>query len=350
MTQISASSENPAERRSKTRIQKENETRILLAALEVFSENGFRGATLDRIAATAKMSKPNLLYYFKNKEEIHVALLTDLLDVWLAPLREISPHGEPADEIGSYIRRKLESSRQFPRESRLFANEMLAGAPHISDFLQSELKQLVDEKAAIFQGWIDERRLAPCDPRHLLFAIWSTTQHYADFSVQVRHVLGLQPGDVSYYEEALSMLETLILSRLVPPASTDCPAGPFACMLFRGVTHRIVRMRGPVAILRRHILAGTLVEITSRDLLHGNAVLDRADIDAQVAADTFLVDHLEAALAIDKIGDRLVRRVLTGDVAPAALDAAVLVIPRLGCVVEVQILPFCDVWHRAAVD
>ena len=221
MTQISASSENPAERRSKTRIQKENETRILLAALEVFSETGFRGATLDRIASTAKMSKPNLLYYFKNKEEIHVALLTDLLDVWLAPLREISPHGEPADEIGSYIRRKLESSRQFPRESRLFANEMLAGAPHIGDFLQSELKQLVDEKAAIFQGWIDERRLAPCDPRHLLFAIWSTTQHYADFSVQVRHVLGLQPGDVSYYEEALSMLETLFLSRLVPPASTD---------------------------------------------------------------------------------------------------------------------------------
>ena len=221
MTQISATDEHPAKKRSKTRIQKENETRILLAALEVFSQNGFRGATLDRIAATANMSKPNLLYYFKSKEEIHIALLTDLLDVWLAPLREISPHGKPADEIGSYIRRKLESSRQFPRESRLFANEMLAGAPHISDFLQSELKQLVDEKAAIFQGWIDEGRLAPCDPRHLLFAIWSTTQHYADFSVQVRHVLGLQHGDVSYYEEAVNMLETLFLGRLVPPVSTD---------------------------------------------------------------------------------------------------------------------------------
>ncbi len=221
MTQISTPGESRTEKRTKTRIQKENETRILLAALEVFSENGFRGATLDRIAATANMSKPNLLYYFKGKEEIHVALLTDLLDVWLAPLREIDPNGEPVDEIGSYIRRKLESSRQFPRESRLFANEMLAGAPHIGAFLQSELKQLVDEKAAIFQGWIDEGRLAPCDPRHLLFAIWSTTQHYADFSVQVRHVLGLQPGDVSYYEEAENMLGTLFLGRLVPLPSKD---------------------------------------------------------------------------------------------------------------------------------
>ncbi|MEE3024988.1 MAG: TetR family transcriptional regulator C-terminal domain-containing protein [Pseudomonadota bacterium] len=215
MTQISTTGRSPKNSRTKTRIQKENETRILTAALDVFSENGFRGATLDRIASTANMSKPNLLYYFKSKEEIHVALLTGLLDVWLAPLREISPNGEPADEIGSYIRRKLESSRQFPRESRLFANEMLAGAPHIEDFLQNELKQLVDEKAAIFQEWIDEQRLAPCEPRHLLFAIWSTTQHYADFSVQVRHVLGLQPGDVSYYDEAARMLETLFLGQLM---------------------------------------------------------------------------------------------------------------------------------------
>ena len=99
--------------RTKTRIQKENETRILTAALDVFSENGFRGATLDRIASTASMSKPNLLYYFKSKEEIHIALLTDLLDIWLAPLREISGRDQPADEIGSYIRRKLESSRSF---------------------------------------------------------------------------------------------------------------------------------------------------------------------------------------------------------------------------------------------
>lgn len=204
---------------NKTRIQQENEKRILLAALEVFSQTGFHGATLDKIARAADMSKPNLLYYFKNKEEIHVALLTGLLDVWLAPLRAINAHGDPATEIGSYIHRKLESSREYPRESRLFANEILSGAPHIGDFLQTELRQLVDEKAGILQSWIDDGRLAPCNPRHLLFAIWSTTQHYADFSVQVRHVLGLEPGDKSYFAEAAQMLDTLFIRRLVVPHS-----------------------------------------------------------------------------------------------------------------------------------
>ena len=215
MAQISTASKSVKHTRSKTRIQQENEERILLAALEVFSQNGFHGATLDRIANAADMSKPNLLYYFKNKEEIHIALLTGLLDVWLAPLREISADGEPTLEIGAYIRRKLESSQEFPRESRLFANEILAGAPHIGAFLQTELKQLVEEKGKILQRCIDNGQLAPCDPRHLLFAIWSTTQHYADFSVQVSHVLGLNPGDNSYYEQATRMLETLFLGQLI---------------------------------------------------------------------------------------------------------------------------------------
>ena len=219
MTHSTAANARVKQPRNKTRIQQENEKRILLGALEVFSQTGFHGATLDKIARAADMSKPNLLYYFKNKEEIHVALLTGLLDVWLAPLRAIKAHGDPATEIGSYIHRKLESSREYPRESRLFANEILAGAPHIGDFLQTELRRLVDEKADILQSWIDDGRLAPCNPRHLLFAIWSTTQHYADFSVQVRHVLGLAPGDKSYYAEAAQMLDTLFIRRLVVPQS-----------------------------------------------------------------------------------------------------------------------------------
>ena len=206
--------------KQKTRIQITNETKILEAALEVFAQDGFRGATLDRIASAADMSKPNLLYYFKNKERIHIALLTGLLDIWLAPLSEINATGDPMLEIGGYIKRKLEISREYPRESRLFANEILAGAPHIGDFLQTKLKKLVDEKAAILQRWVDNGQLAPCDPRHLLFAIWSTTQHYADFSVQVRLVLGLQSEDSSYYEEASQMLETLFLGQLIK--THDC--------------------------------------------------------------------------------------------------------------------------------
>ena len=176
--------------RPKTRIQRRNSEAILEAALDVFSAQGFRGATLDQIAQAAGLSKPNLLYYFPSKEAIHIELLNGLLDVWLAPLRALDPAGDPRDEIIGYMRRKLEMSREMPRESRLFANEMLQGAPHMGATLSTELRTLVDDKAGVIRGWSEAGRIAAVDPYHLIFSIWALTQHYADFDVQVRAVLG----------------------------------------------------------------------------------------------------------------------------------------------------------------
>ena len=164
-----------------SRIQLRNRRRILDAALEVFSQHGYRGATLDQIADEAGMSKPNLIYYFDGKEAIHVTLLNTLMEEWLSPLIEMAPEGDPLVELLSYIARKMEMSRLYPRESRLFANEIIQGAPRMKPHLQGRLKPLFDEKCALIQGWMDSGRIAQSDPGHLLMSIWAITQHYADF-------------------------------------------------------------------------------------------------------------------------------------------------------------------------
>ncbi|WP_234855414.1 TetR family transcriptional regulator C-terminal domain-containing protein [Paracoccus everestensis] len=181
-----------------TRIQQKNRDLILEGALSVFSVNGFRGATIDQIAEAAGLSKPNVLYYFASKDDIHKTLLTTLLDMWLAPMIRIDPAGDPLEEVMAYVRAKLEMSRRFPRESRLFAYEILQGAPHLTEILGGGLRDMVDRAAEILQGWMDEGRLAPMEPRHLIFSIWALTQHYADFDVQVRAVLG--PGHDPFVE------------------------------------------------------------------------------------------------------------------------------------------------------
>jgi TetR/AcrR family transcriptional regulator len=206
----------PRKARPVTRIQREKQDLILEAALDVFSLHGFRGATIDQIAEAAGMSKPNLLYYFPRKEEIHKRLMAEMLDIWLAPLRHMDSDGDPIPEIRSYIRRKLEMSRDFPRQSRLFANEMLQGAPRVIDMLEGELKTLVDEKAKVISGWMDEGKLNRADPYHLIFAIWATTQHYADFDVQVRAVLGKDRGGEGRFEDAAFFLESLFMYGLKP--------------------------------------------------------------------------------------------------------------------------------------
>lgn len=200
-----------------TRIQRRNRKIILDAALDVFSHHGFRGATLDQIAERAGLSKPNLLYYFDGKEAIHHALLTHLLDNWLDPLRTLNPDGDPQAELLAYMRRKLQMAHEFPRESRLFANEIIQGAPRIEGFIRNDLKALVDEKAALIDGWSKAGRIAPVDPYHLIFSIWALTQHYADFEAQIRMIRG---DDHSPHEGADAFLSTLF-QRLLSPR----PAG-----------------------------------------------------------------------------------------------------------------------------
>jgi len=202
--------------RAQTRIQREKQEVILEAALDVFSREGFRGATIDQIAEAAGMSKPNLLYYFPRKEEIYQRLLAEMLDIWLAPLREIDSVGDPVPELRSYLRRKLEMSRDYPRQSRLFANEMLQGAPRVLEMLETDLKALVDDKAKVIEGWMDAGKIVRTDPYHLIFSIWATTQHYADFDVQVRAVLGKDRGGEGRFEDAARFLENLFLHGLLP--------------------------------------------------------------------------------------------------------------------------------------
>jgi TetR/AcrR family transcriptional regulator len=197
----------------KTRIQTQNEELILKAALEAFSAYGFRGATVDQIAASCGLSKPNLLYYFRRKEELYRAVLEQTLHGWLEPLRQLDSAGDPITEITRYIRAKIRLSQENPKASRLFANEILHGASAVGDYLKGPLKELVDEKAAIIQGWIAEGRLNVLDPHHLIFAIWATTQHYADFEPQVKAVTGDPPDLMRKAEETLV---TLFLDGLRP--------------------------------------------------------------------------------------------------------------------------------------
>ncbi|BBU84860.1 transcriptional regulator [Escherichia coli] len=142
---------------------------ILSAALDTFSQFGFHGTRLEQIAELAGVSKTNLLYYFPSKEALYIAVLRQILDIWLAPLKAFREDFAPLAAIKEYIRLKLEVSRDYPQASRLFCMEMLAGAPLLMDELTGDLKALIDEKSALIAGWVKSGKLAPIDPQHLIF-------------------------------------------------------------------------------------------------------------------------------------------------------------------------------------
>jgi TetR/AcrR family transcriptional regulator len=174
----------------KTRIQQSRKTLILDCALDVFATYGFHGSTIDQIAGKAAISKPNLLYYFKSKEQVYQAILERTLVGWLDPLDGMRADGEPLEELTRYISAKMEMSFATPQASRLFAIEVQSGAVQLKAMLQTTLKRHVEEKTRIIRRWMDDGRLRTVDPYHLIFSMWSITQHYADFAVQIETLMG----------------------------------------------------------------------------------------------------------------------------------------------------------------
>lgn len=185
--------------------------RILAGAERVFAEAGLAGATMAEIAAAADLPKANVHYHLATKEGVYRAVLEDILAFWLDASDHIRPGAEPRAALARYIRAKMSMSRARPYASKVFANEILHGAPIMRSYLGDQLRKKVEEKAAILEGWMAEGLMAPADPRHLFFLIWAMTQTYADFDVQIAAVLGLEKIGEREFAQGEALIVQLVL-------------------------------------------------------------------------------------------------------------------------------------------
>ena len=192
-------------------IRQQNEALILQAAEKVFAEAGFGGATMQLIADVAGLPKANLHYYFATKEELYRKVVSNIFDIWLHAAESMDNAPGPVEGIGAYIDAKMEISRRHPDGSKVWASEVMHGAPVIQDYLETTLRDWTAGRARLIQNWIDEGRMDPVNPRHLLYMLWATTQHYADFGHQIETLNDGQPLSDAQWLAAKESVKSIIL-------------------------------------------------------------------------------------------------------------------------------------------
>ncbi|WP_193142002.1 TetR/AcrR family transcriptional regulator [Meridianimarinicoccus sp. MJW13] len=195
----------------KKNIRAENEALILQAAEKVFAEAGYGGATMQLIADVAGLPKANLHYYFPTKDALYRRVVETIFQVWLDAANVFENSDGPAEGIGAYIDAKMEISRRHPAGSKVWASEVMHRAPVIQEWLESTLNVWTDGRIALIESWIAEGRMDPVDPRHLLYMIWATTQHYADFGHQIETLNNGAPLDDAQWEVAKTNVRRIIL-------------------------------------------------------------------------------------------------------------------------------------------
>ena len=207
--------ESSSQMEQKKSTQKRNQ--LLNAALDVFSVYGFSGASLDEIAQLANMHKSNIFYYYENKESLYVEVLTTVMQKWLAPLQILEVELEPTEALTHYLMQKIESSKDQPKASRLFALEIIQGAPHILPILKGPLKKLFKRKTKVIQTWQEQGKLsAEIDPELLILNIWAITQNYADFSTQMEMVTGKTLRNRSMFQRTVEHTVHMMLYGVLP--------------------------------------------------------------------------------------------------------------------------------------
>ena len=195
----------------KIEIRNANEALILEAAEKIFAVNGYKGAATGDIAREAGLPKANLHYYFKTKANLYREVLKHILDDWMAAASTFDIYDEPEEALSTYVRAKMEFSRQRPFGSRVWASEIMSGAPVLENFLGTTLKTWLNERVRIIRHWIREEKIKPVDPHALMYMIWATTQHYADFERQIILLNGGRELSVRCYRKRTDEVVKLVL-------------------------------------------------------------------------------------------------------------------------------------------
>lgn len=196
------------------KIRDKNLEIILSAAKEEFVAKGYAGASIQAIANNAGIAKANVHYYFKRKSNLYIAVLDDIIRLWNDYFDEINVEDDPAFVLDRFIRQKVELSYSYPESSKLFAMEIIAGAPLLRDYMRNEMRPFVRRKAEVIEKWIEQGKMKPVDPTHLIFLIWSSTQHYADFETQVLTIMNRAEYEPEMIQEIADFLSSIILKGL----------------------------------------------------------------------------------------------------------------------------------------
>jgi len=193
---------------------------ILSAAKRLFAQRGYGGVSLDHIAKAVGASKQNLLYYFPSKEELYRRVLHGVLDVWLSYMDALSQRpDDPEQAIREYIAGKLRFSREHPDDSRVYANEVISGAPIFAAEIAERVIPALQADVAIFNRWAERGLCRQVDGRHLMVLLWASTQVYADWSSQISLVLGKKElGDDDFAAAEALIVEMVLRTVLIAGA------------------------------------------------------------------------------------------------------------------------------------
>ncbi len=206
---------------------RETQAKITSAALELFNQFGSASVSFDKIASKAGISKGNLHYHFSSKEQIVMALWSQLdkqINNVLYPLSDLKISNISDMLLGHF---KLIWDYRFIYNE---LNFILARDPDLQYRFAKERRQRMTQSSVLLEVVANQNLLQPgvtdCELQRLVKSIWVISDYWLSH-------MSAEGKEISYdiMREGYELIAQLIRPFLIDPSIIDLPPIPFGAAL-----------------------------------------------------------------------------------------------------------------------
>ncbi|MCB0998953.1 MAG: TetR/AcrR family transcriptional regulator [Acidimicrobiales bacterium] len=187
--------------------------RILAAALDLFSERSFDGATTRAIAERAGVTQPLLNYHFSSKDELWRAAVDGLFEALGESLRGRQEGLRGVDEPTTarlMIREFIWFSARNPQLHRIITQECKFDGPRMDHLVEHHIRPLYERTVSLLRSLSERGVIARIPAEHLYYVITGAGPSMFVLGPECRRLTGLEPTDDAVIEAHVEAVCTLI--------------------------------------------------------------------------------------------------------------------------------------------
>jgi TetR/AcrR family transcriptional regulator len=177
--------------------------RILAAALDLFSERSFEGATTREIAARAGVTQPLLNYHFSSKEELWRAAVDGLFET-LNRARSARIEGlrgvDDATVVRLIVRDFIDFSARHPQLHRIMTQECKTDGPRMDWLVERHIRPIYEATAAQFARLVEQGHLPDIPVPHLYYIVVGAGPTMFLLAPECRRLAGIDPSSPEVIE------------------------------------------------------------------------------------------------------------------------------------------------------
>ncbi len=187
---------------------------ILAAALDLFAERGFDGASTRLIAERAGVAQPLLNYHFAGKQELWQAAVDDLFARLGASTAEWRYAMGDADELGiarSMVRHFVEFSAANPQLHRIIMQESKQAGPRLDWLVDTHVRPLYGSAVSLFERLASRGDIEPVHPAHLYYLLVGAGATVFVMAPECLRLSGIDPFDPTFVAAHADLVVDLVV-------------------------------------------------------------------------------------------------------------------------------------------